>query len=253
MLIHERQQAILDLINAHGAVEVTDLVGRFNVSEMTIRRDLDILEHKSLLRRVHGGAVNDRGRSYEPPFITRSLAHQAEKERIGRAAAGLVENGDSLTLDVGTTTLEVARNLLEKQNLTILTACFQIGALLADHPGIHLILSGGILRSGELSMVGHLAERFFEDFYVDKLFLAAAGIDFDAGLTEYNLEDTLVKKAMLRNAKEIILVADASKFNRIAFTAIAPLKSVNRIVTNREVDPEIVRRLEDKNIEVILA
>ena len=253
MLSEERRQKILDLLDSQGSVEITDLVNRFNVVEMTVRRDFDLLERKGLLRRVHGGAVSDRGRSYEPPFLTRTIAHEMEKVRIGKAAANLVNNGESITLDVGTTTLEVARHLTDKQNLTIITPCFQIANILVEHPGIRLILTGGILRPGELSMVGHLAERCFRDFFVDKLFLGAAGIDFETGLTEYNLEDTLVKQAMIRSAKEVILVADSSKFNKIAFTAIGPLKSINRVVTDSSIHPAIVNHLKRENIEVILA
>jgi DeoR/GlpR family transcriptional regulator of sugar metabolism len=253
MLSEERHQIILNILENQGSVLVTDLVSQFEVSEMTIRRDLDVLERKGLLRRVHGGAVSDRGRSYEPPFLSRSTTHQEEKARIGKMAAELVRSGDSITLDVGTTTLEVARNLAEKQNLTILTPCFQIAALLCENPSIRLILTGGILRHSELSMVGHLAERVFEEFYVDKLFLAAAGVDFESGLTEYNLEDTLVKQAMIRTAKQVILVTDASKFNQVAFTAIAPIDVIDTVVTDRLVHPSIVTKLKDIDIDVILA
>lgn len=265
MLSQERQQSILDLLTERGSVTVNDLVTRFAVSEMTIRRDLDLLERKGLLRRVYGGAVLERSRSYEPPFLTRSAEFQEEKQRIGRAAAALVKNGESLALDVGTTTLEVARSLaassansahsggrVEQKNLTIITPCFQIAAVLAETPGIRLILTGGILRPSELSMIGHLAERAFQEFFVDKLFLGAAGVDFEAGVTEYNLEDTLVKKAMLRSAKEVILVVDASKFNRVAFTAITPLSAIDRIVTDSRIDPRVKSRLENENIEVIV-
>ena len=252
MLSEERHQIILNILENRGSVQVTDLVSQFDVSEMTIRRDLDVLERKGLLRRVHGGAVSDWGRSYEPPFLSRSTTHQEEKARIGKMAAELVRSGDSMTLDVGTTTLEVARNLADKQNLTIITPCFQIASLLCENPSIRLILTGGILRHSELSMVGHLAERVFDEFYVDKLFLAAAGVDFDSGLTEYNLEDTLVKQAMIRTAKQVILVTDSSKFNRVAFTAIAPIDVIDTVVTDRSVAPSIVSKLKDLDIDVIL-
>jgi DeoR/GlpR family transcriptional regulator of sugar metabolism len=253
MLSEERHQIILNILENRGSVQVTDLVSQFDVSEMTIRRDLDVLERKGLLRRVHGGAVSDWGRSYEPPFLSRSTTHQEEKAYIGKMAAELVRSGDSMTLDVGTTTLEVARNLADKQNLTIITPCFQIASLLCENPSIRLILTGGILRHSELSMVGHLAERVFDEFYVDKLFLAAAGVDFDSGLTEYNLEDTLVKHAMIRTAKQVILVTDSSKFNRVAFTAIAPIDVIDTVVTDRSVAPSIVSKLKDLDIDVILA
>ena len=215
MLSEERHQEILRLLEVEGSVLVTDLVDKFNVSEMTIRRDLDTLDKKGLLRRVHGGAVSDIGRSYEPPFLTRSNINQEEKAKIGELAASLINHGDSVTLDVGTTTLEIARNIADKQNLTIITPCFQIASLLCENPNIRLILSGGILRPGELSMIGHVAERVFEEFFVDKLFLGAAGVDIESGLTEYNLEDTQVKRAMIKNAKQVILVADSKKFNRV--------------------------------------
>ncbi len=253
MLQSERQQIILELLSEKGAVTVGDLVERFNVSEMTIRRDLFLLERKRLLRRVRGGAVSDRGRAYEPPYLMRSDERREEKERIGRAAANLVQNGDSVTLDVGTTTLEVARALVNKHDLTVITPSFRIASLLADSPGMRIILTGGILRPGELSLVGHLAERVFKDFFVDKLFLGAGAVDFEGGLTEFNLEDALVKQAMLKSAKEVILVVDSSKFNKLAFTAIAPLQVVDRLVTDSGLDRASVTRLEEMGIEVILA
>jgi DeoR/GlpR family transcriptional regulator of sugar metabolism len=253
MISEERHQIILGLLDSQGSVTVADLVVRLDVSEMTVRRDLDALERKGLLRRVHGGAVSARGRSYEPPFLSRSTKHRAEKERIGQVAASLVNNGDSIILDVGTTTLEVARHLTDKRNLTIITPSFHIASLLAEQPGIRLILTGGILRPGELSLIGSLAERAFQDFFVDKLFLGTGGIDFEAGLTEFNLEDALIKKAMLRSAKEIIIVTDASKFGQVAFAAIAPLNIVSRIVTDASLDSVTHTRLQAENIEVILA
>jgi DeoR/GlpR family transcriptional regulator of sugar metabolism len=240
------------MLESSGTVLVPDLVSRLNVSEMTIRRDLAALERKGLLRRVYGGAVSSRGRSYEPPFILRSAAHIEEKKRIGKAAAELIHNGDSVMLDVGTTTLEVAHHLADHHNLTIITPCFQIANMLVEHPGIRLILTGGILRPVELSMVGHLAEHAIREFYVDKLFLAAGGIDLKAGLTEFNMEDALVKQAMLLSAKDVTLVADSSKFGQVAFAAIAPLKAVNRIITDRNLSHVLAQGIEKLDIELLL-
>lgn len=253
MIAEERQQYILTLLDQNGAVTVTELVDQFHVSEMTIRRDLDQLERHGLLRRVHGGAISARGRSYEPPLLMRTAHNQLAKESIGKAAAELIHNGDSITLDVGTTTLEISRNLETKQDLTVITPSFLVASELINHPGIRLILTGGIMRSGELSMVGHLAESAFDQFFVDKLFLGTGAIDFDAGLTEFNLEDTLNKRAMIRNAKEVILAVDSSKFNQIAFATIAPLTAVHRIVTDSDIDPAVLARLEEMNIQIIIA
>ena len=253
MLGSERKQRIIELIERQGSVAVSDLCRRFDVSEMTIRRDLMELEAQGLLRRVRGGAISSRGRSYEPPFFLRSGEHQPEKERIGRAAAALVRNGDSIALDVGTTTLEVARHLEGKENLTIVTPSLPIANLLANRAGIRLIVTGGIVRTGEHSLVGHLAERAFKEFRVDKLFLGVGGIDLEAGLTEYNLEDALVKRAMLAAAKERIVVADASKFGRVAFASVASIDEIDRVVTDASVPSETVERLHQLDIEVILA
>lgn len=255
MNAHDRHQTILHLLERRGRVTVSDLAAQFAVSEMTVRRDLDALERQGLLRRVRGGAVSARGRSYEPPFLTRSTVHQAEKERIGRLAAGLVQDGDSIALDVGTTALEIARCLClsDKRNLTVVTPSFRVAGLLAEQPDIRIILTGGILRPGELSLVGQMAEQAFERFYVDKLFLGIGGVSLQAGLTEYNLEDAQVKQAMIRSAKEIILVTDSSKFDQIAFAAVAPLEAVDRIVTDEGIPSAYRDALEARDIQLLLA
>jgi DeoR/GlpR family transcriptional regulator of sugar metabolism len=253
MLSEQRHQAILELLEKNGSLTVAQLVERFEVSDMTVRRDLDTLESKGLLRRVHGGAVNVRGRSYEPSFLLRSAAYRDEKVRIGQMAAALVNDGDSIALDVGTTTLEVARHLNGKHNLTIITPSYQIAGLLAQQPDIRVILTGGILRPGELSLVGDLAQRFLQEFFVDKLFLGIGGIDVDAGLTEFNLEDALVKRVMFGMAKETIVVADASKFGRIAFAVVGPLHTVSRIVTDSALDAATVAQIQKLDIDVLLA
>lgn len=253
MLSRQRHQVILELIERQGSVTVADLCQYFSVSDMTIRRDLAELERSGLIRRVYGGAISTRGRSYEPPFPSRLEAHRAEKERIGQVAASLIRDGDSIALDVGTTTLEVARHLQGKHNLTIITNSLHIASVLANKSDIRLIITGGIVRANEMSMTGHLAEHAFRDFYVDKLFLGIGGIHFEAGLTEFNLEDALVKRSMLSIAKERILVADASKFGQVAFAAVAPLSAIDKIITDSSIDPDILRELREKNIEVILA
>lgn len=253
MISDQRYKAIIEKLENNSTVSVSDLVKEFQVSEMTIRRDLATLEKRGLLHRVHGGATSLRGRSYEPPFLTRVAENIEYKRKIGKAASSLIQNGDSLTLDVGTTTLEIARNLHTKQDLTVITPSLRIANELVDHPGIRIILTGGIIRSGEYSMVGHLAERIFSDFFVDKLFLGAGAVDIKAGLSEFNIEDTLVKRAMIKSAKRVILVADSTKFSRVAFTSIVPISNVHTIVTDTDIDPHLVSQIRKEGIEVILA
>jgi DeoR/GlpR family transcriptional regulator of sugar metabolism len=253
MLARERRNRILELIDEEGSVAVDELALRFDVSEMTIRRDLRLLQKNGFLRRVHGGATSNRGRSYEPPFLLRATEHNDAKAAIGKKAADLVQDGDSIALDVGTTTLELARHLEDRQNLTVITPSLHIANLLANHPGIRLILPGGVVRPGELSMVGRLTEDALEGFFIDKLFLGIGGIDLEAGLTEFNVDDSQVKQALIRRAKECIVLTDSSKFGNIAFAAVAPLDAVHTIITDDQIDPEICASLEEMDVEVFIA
>lgn len=252
MLPNQRHQQILELLEKNGSATVTELVAIFGTSEMTIRRDLDILEKRYLLRRVHGGAMSARGSSFEPPYMTRRMENIENKQRIGKAAAELIKNGDSISLDTGTTTFEVARHLINIQDLTVITHSFPIAGLLVEALRHRLICTGGVIRTGELSMVGDLAIRAYQDYFVDKLFLGVGGIDVKFGLTEFNLDDTLIKRVMIQNAKEVIVVADSSKFNQIAFTSVAPLKVIRKIVTDTSLDSVTQSQIEKEGIEVIL-
>lgn len=251
MLQNQRHQQILELLEKNGSATVAELVAKFGTSEMTIRRDLDILEKRFLLRRVHGGAMSARGSSYEPPYITRRMENIDSKQRIGEAAAALIKNGDSISLDTGTTTLEVARHISNIQDLTVITHSFPIANLLVDTMRNRLICTGGILRAGELSMVGDLAVRAYQEYFVDKLFLGVGGIDVRFGMTEFNLDDTLIKRVMIQNAKEVIVVADSSKFNQIAFTSVCPLKAVSKIVTDTSLDLSTLSLFEKEGIEIL--
>ncbi len=251
MLLQERRKRILELIETQGRVTVPDLCRMFQVSEMTIRRDLREMDRDGLLRRVHGGAVSGRGRGFEPPLLTRSMSRKEQKQRIGRKAAEMIFEGDTIALDVGTTTLEIARALNSRHNLTIVTASLPIANELAGRADIRLILAGGIVRPGELSMIGHIAEQSFRDFFFDKVFLGVGGISLEAGLTEYNLEDAQVKKAMIRGAQQVIVVSDSSKFGRTAFAFVSPLSEVDIIITDDELDSGFRVQLEKVGIKVI--
>lgn len=231
-IISARQVKVLEQVEIKGLVRVSDLAEFFNVSEMTIRRDLLELETNGLIRRTHGGAVSARGRSYEPPLQIRSSERQEIKERLGRYAAEMVAEGNSIALDVGSTIWNVAKHLSEMINITIVTPSISIASLFFDDASVRLILPGGIVRPGEMSMIGELAIRNLELLFVDRLFLGVGGIDCNAGLTEYNLDDSLIKQQMIKNAKEVVLVADSSKFGRIAFTKIGPLSAVHHLVTD---------------------
>jgi DeoR/GlpR family transcriptional regulator of sugar metabolism len=257
MIQTERRQQIVDLVYKQGSTTVSELCALFDVSDMTIRRDLRELDRDGLLRRVHGGAVSNLGRSYEPPFQTRSMHLVEAKQAIGRIAAQLIKDGDSLALDVGTTTLEIARNMGNRHNLTIITGSLPIAnEICSSHSltsSVRLILTGGIVRAGELSMTGDIAEETYRRLHVDKAFIGVGGVSLESGLTEYNLEDAVVKRALIRYAQQRIVVADGSKLGRTAFASVAPLSMVDILVTDPNAPPEIVAALESMDIDVILA
>jgi DeoR/GlpR family transcriptional regulator of sugar metabolism len=257
MLQDERHRLILDTIANAGKIKVSEICDKFDVSEMTARRDLVSLDRQGLLRRVYGGAVSNLGRSYEPPFDLRSTQAAEAKRAIGRKAAEMVYDGDSIALDVGTTTLEVARALQGKRNLTILTSSLPIANEIMAHfslsSDVRLILTGGIVRAREFSMIGHIAENTFREMHVDKAFIGIGGLSLEEGLTEYNLEDALVKRPLLESAKERIVVTEGSKFDRITFATIGPLSAIQCIITDRSAPKDIVMALADTGIKVIIA
>jgi DeoR/GlpR family transcriptional regulator of sugar metabolism len=253
MLAAQRRRRIQELLRERSSISVKELGELLGVSEMTIRRDLRLLDGQGALRRVHGGALADRSRSAEPPFPSR-LPEQADQKRaIARCAAGLVRDGDCLALDVGTTTLELARLLICRRNLTVITASLHIAGLLAESPGIRLIVTGGEVRHGELSLTGHLACRALRSFRVDTAFIGIGGLDPEGGLTEYNLEDALVKQALIRHAARSVVVADSTKLGRTCFAAVAPVTRIHTLITDVLAPPEHVAALRERGLELMLA
>jgi DeoR/GlpR family transcriptional regulator of sugar metabolism len=253
----ERQNKIIEIVLETGRVEITDISETFGVSEMTARRDLNELDRQGLLRRVHGGGIANLGRSYEPPFQTRVAKNDSAKKNIGHKAAELIFDGDSIALDVGTTTLEIVPGLLGKRNLTIVTSCLQIADKVVEQLSLEidarLILTGGIIRPRELSMIGPIPEEVYQELHVDKAFIGIGGIDLDDGLTEYNIEDTQIKKTLIQSAREKIVVADGSKFGVTTFASVSPLVAVDKIVTDHTAPLELIEQIRDQGVEVILA
>jgi DeoR/GlpR family transcriptional regulator of sugar metabolism len=251
--VSERHQLILRQLELDGRVSVSELARRAGVSEMTIRRDLEALEQTGALSRVHGGAVPAQSRSYEPPFALRVTQNVEAKRRIGKAAAALLHEGETAILDAGTTTLEVARALRGRRNLRILALSLHIADLLADEPGLTVMVAGGITRPGERSLIGSLAERAFEDLSFDTLFLTVGGIDLRHGLSEYNLDDAAVKRAAFASSRRRIAVADASKLGKAAFARIAAIEDLDVLVTDSDASPSFLDAIRNDGVEVVVA
>jgi DeoR/GlpR family transcriptional regulator of sugar metabolism len=222
----------LAVLAEHGRLEVGDLARRLAVSDMTVRRDLEELERQGLLRRVHGGAVPAVSRSYEPPFPVRAERATEAKRAIAAETVSLFGDGDTILLDVGTTTLEVAHALQGRANLTVLTPSLPVANLLADEVGIRLICLGGVARPSERSLVGSLAVTALRQFYVDVCVLGVGGLDAEAGLTEFNLDDAEIKRAALERSRRLVVTADASKLGTVAFAAVAPASRIDVLVTD---------------------
>jgi DeoR/GlpR family transcriptional regulator of sugar metabolism len=253
----DRQRTIVELVMQQGEVTTSNLCDRFDVSEMTIRRDLRELDRDGVLRRVFGGAVSNLGRSYEPPSQIRSSRNIGAKRAIGRRAAEMIYDGDSIAFDVGTTAIEIVRALRDRQNLTIVTSSLPIANEVVSRfsldSQIRLILTGGVVRPRELSMIGHIPKEVYEDLHVDRAFLGIGGVSLADGLTEYNLEDAQVKKALVASADEIVVVADSSKLGRTTFASVASLSVVDVLITDAAVSPEFVDALRQRDIQVIIA
>jgi DeoR/GlpR family transcriptional regulator of sugar metabolism len=251
MELQSRHEMVLELILEQGEVSVAELSKRAGVTPMTIRRDLETLEAAGAVQRVHGGAVIAASRGYLSPYSVRAQRNKEAKKRIGEAAAAMLQEREAVIIDVGTTTLEVAGALGCKRNLTVATPSLQVANLLADNRGIRLIVTGGMVDPGELSMVGDFAEEVFSRLRCDTLVMGVGGIDVEAGCTEFSLEDAGVKRAALASARRCIVVADSSKLGQASLAHVCPIDRVDVLVTDSAASKRELSRLTE-HMEVVV-
>jgi DeoR/GlpR family transcriptional regulator of sugar metabolism len=252
-LKEERQGRIRVMVEEQGRVIVPELSERFNVSEATIRRDLEELDSLGQLRRTHGGAMRSEKAPKEPPMMQRMVENPDEKNRIGKAAVQFIKDGETIFLGSGSTVIEVARNLPLDISLTIITNSLPVVNELAIHTGIELIVIGGMLRQSELSMVGHVAEQAVREFRADKVIVGMYAIDADCGFTNDYPPEIMTDRAILSIAHRIIVVADHSKFGRVSSTLVAPVTAAQMIITDHATPDEVVEQLHDLGLQVIQA
>ena len=253
LLANQRRDQIIKLLQEDGSAKVVDLAKLFRVSEVTIRQDLDQLEAENQIIREHGGAylknVEDQVRS----FSLANTEHMDRKELIGRKAASLIESGETIILDSGSTTTEIARNLKGRKHITVITNALNIALMLGVEPGIEVMMTGGEFKPPTLSLTGQKAADFLQDIHVDKLFLATAGISLKAGLTYPSISDLVVKKAMIEAAEIVYLVADSSKMRKSAFASLGALSLINYIITDPYIKEEHRKLFTEHEIEFIIA
>jgi DeoR family transcriptional regulator, aga operon transcriptional repressor len=249
----ERRGIILEQLNSIGQVNVSELSEKLGVSEVTIRNDLANLEKKNLLVRARGGALKTVRVGLDFELSEKGKKYSKEKQLIGKAAASLVEDGDTIVLDSGTTTFEVAKNLTSYKDLTIMTNALNIARMLADYENVRVMMPGGYLRKKSLSLVGAPAEETFRNYYCDKLFLAVDGFDTAQGLSTPNVEEAHINKVMIEISRQVIVVTDSSKFLRRSFAFICGLENIDVVITDSNIPSEDKRILENANIKVIIA
>lgn len=250
MFATERQKLILDEIKRKLRVKVIDLVEEIGVSESTVRRDLQELEEKGLVQRTHGGAILAGKSSFEPTMGEKSEVMQEEKDYIANLAVSQIKDNDTIFLDSGTTTLKIAE-LIEGKNLTVLTNSMPIAQVLSKKEEVSLILAGGQLRWQTDALVGPVTEEFIRKFRVDKVFLGANGLSIQEGITTPNVIEAYTKRAMIEIAKEVIVVADHTKFEKTYFASISPLKNIDYIITDFNISQEVLEKFTEVEISII--
>ena len=253
MLGEERRQFILNLINKTGSIKAIDIAKMLEVSELTIRRDLDKLAKNELLKRTHGGAINILSVGHEMKFDVQKEKYIDEKKRIALAASSLIEEGDVILIEAGTTGYQTALNITNRAKLTIITNSCDIAVLLGKtNPDYKIVLSGGILNTDTRALVGPIADFAFKTTFVDKAFIGISGIDLEKGITAADPIEAQTKKNIIACAKQVIALADHSKIGHIAMNYVAPVHMINTFITDSEADEEFIEKLKELDIRIII-
>ena len=252
LLAEGRRHQIMDLIEQSGQITINDLVERFSISAVTARSDLDVLSANGAILRSHGGAVRRYEANQDYPLHLKATLYMAEKARIGQAAARLVQANETIILDSGTTTAEIAKNLkkIRLQSLTVITSALNIANELADAAGMSLIMIGGLLRPVSSSCVGPQAEAMLRELHADRLFLAVDGLDIENGPSTPDVLEAQLNGVMMQVSKEVIVVADSTKLGRRSLFRIGPLEKVHRLLTDIRAPAEFTEALRKKGVAV---
>lgn len=249
----ERLESITQLISNNKHITVDLICQEFDVSASTARRDLELLSQQGVIQRVHGGALALQKTLVESPVIYRMDAQAENKRAIAEAAAALVNPGESIFLGSGTTVLEVAKQIRDIENLTVITNSLLIINELINNQNIYLVDLGGIIRRSELSMIGSITENALSGLFANKVIIGIYGIDLEQGLTNQYLPETMTDRKILQMSKNIIIVADHTKFGRVSTTQVASLSTINTIVTDKEAPQEMVEEIKTLGVNVIQA
>ncbi|MGE5553323.1 MAG: DeoR/GlpR family DNA-binding transcription regulator [Betaproteobacteria bacterium] len=251
MLPAERHSLILEHLQSARSVKIEELASLLKVSEATVRRDLTSLATKGLVSRTHGGAIlPTASTAFERLYPEKRMLNQEEKRRIGAEAAALVADGETIILDSGSTTFEIARNLARHKNLTLITNDLFIAGSIAYDPSTTVIVTGGVRREGFNVLVGPVAEEFLRNVNVNRSFLAADAIDFEHGVTNATFIEVAIKQLIIAAAREVVLVADHTKFGSVALVKVCSLDRVHRVITDSGLAEPVMQGLQRLGIPV---
>ena len=253
MTITERHERILNQIKESGSVNVQLLSTELDVSDVTIRKDLRILEDKGLLFRTHGGASISNPYTSDKPVSEKEKVRAYEKKCIARTAVNLIGDNDSIILASGTTILALARFIHPEKKLNVITSALNVSLELAHHQYVDIIQLGGQLRPSSSSVVGHYSESFLDEITCGILFLGVDGIDIDFGITTTNLMEARLNQRMIEVAQITVVLADSSKFGKRGFGRICDINHIQHIITDKGASPKVIRELEERGVKVTIA
>jgi len=247
---YERRQSMLDVLRKQPGLRVPELAQALDVSEGTVRNDLNALEEDGKLKRVHGGAVlNDQDHFQNNPFVRRYKQNPAAKLAIAREAAPLVMDGDSILLDASSTCYYFARELSERQGLRVVTNGFEVARELAQNPSNNVILIGGVVNNDSSSVTGLWSERIIEDLRIQKAFLSCSGFSLERGMTEILLAEAQIKRKVIESSQQLFALVDSTKFGREDLTSFASPKKIVRLFTDNQLSSDWAERLTQAGIE----
>ncbi len=251
MLAIERRNAILAKLNAEGKVIVTDLSREFDVTEETIRRDLEKLDNEGLATKTYGGAIANKSLNIDLPYNVRKRASVERKQKIAEKIAEMIKEGDYIMVDASSTAIYVTKCIAHLKNITLITNSIEILMELADKSDWNILSTGGTLKKGSLSLVGTSAERMIKGFHVDLAICSSKGIDMNMGITDSNEKDSEIKRAIFAAADRKILAVDATKFDKISFVHVCDLNDVDTIVTDEVPSDRWIEYCKDKGVELV--
>lgn len=253
MLAIERRNAILAKLSLEGKVVVSDLAKEFDVTEETIRRDLEKLDKDGLARKTYGGAVKNENFNIDLPFHVRKQTNVESKRAIAAKISEMIHDGDYIMLDSSTTALYVIKNILDRKKITLITNSIEILIELCNKPDWNIISTGGVLKEGGLSLVGYQAERMVAGFHVDIAICSCKGLDSDMGITDSNERDSEIKKSFFKAANRKVLAIDSSKFDKTSFVKVCDVNDIDSVVTDTDPGEGWRDRMKNFGVELVLA